>query len=98
MSKIIIRTATVTPRQIKRKDGSTMVFREQSAAIMKDGEDFPHPFRLGLDDAQVPYPPGDYVVDASSFNVGQYGDLIVGRRLMLVPVAPSATATAAAKA
>ncbi|MBA0420031.1 DNA-binding protein [Stenotrophomonas maltophilia] len=98
MSKIIIRTATVTPRQIKRKDGSTMVFREQSAAIMKDGEDFPHPFRLGLDDTQAPYPPGDYVVDASSFNVGQYGDLIVGRRLMLVPVAPAATATASAKA
>ncbi|HEL4218602.1 TPA: DNA-binding protein [Stenotrophomonas maltophilia] len=98
MSKIIIRTATVTPRQVKRKDGSTMVFREQSAAIMKDGEDFPHPFRLGLDDSQAPYPPGDYVVDASSFNVGQYGDLIVGRRLMLVPVAPAATATVSAKA
>ncbi|PZS73769.1 hypothetical protein A7X76_20780 [Stenotrophomonas maltophilia] len=66
--------------------------------MMKDGEDFPHPFRLGLDDAQAPYPPGDYVVDASSFNVGQYGDLIVGRRLMLVPVAAAATAPASAKA
>lgn len=98
MSKIIIRTATVTPRQIKRKDGTTMVFREQSAAIMKDGEDFPHPFRLGLDDAQAPYPPGDYVVDASSFNVGQYGDLIVGRRLALVPISSAATVPPAAVA
>lgn len=98
MSKIIIRTTTVTPRQIKRKDGTTLVFREQSAAIMKDGEDFAHPFRLGLDDAQAPYPPGDYVVDASSFNVGQYGDLIVGRRLALVPISSAATAPTAAAA
>ncbi|WP_375066908.1 single-stranded DNA-binding protein [Stenotrophomonas lactitubi] len=89
MSKIIIRTAAATPRQVKRKDGTVMVFREQAAAVMKDGEDFAHPFRLSLDDTQAPYPAGEYVVDASSFNVGQYGDLMVSRRIVLVPIAPA---------
>ncbi len=96
MSKILIRTATVTPRTVRRKDGTQMVFREQAAAIQKDGEDFPSPFRLTLDDQQPPYPAGDYVVDASSFTVGEFGDLKVGRRVVLVPIQPAAVAAPAA--
>lgn len=97
MSMIVIRSATVTPRTIRRKDGTQMVFREQAAAIQKDGEDFPQPFRLTLDQEQAPYPAGNYTVDASSFTTGEFGDLRVGRRVVLVPIAaaPAATTKAA---
>jgi len=96
MSKIIIRTAVAIPRSIRGKNnGPSFNFNEQNAAIMKDGEDFPHPFRIRLDDGQPPYPAGEYTVDGSSFVVGQYGDLQMGRRVVLVPI-PTAPATASA--
>lgn len=92
MSKIIIRTAVAHPRQIRGKNnGPTFNFNEQNAAILKEGEDFPHPFKIRLDDGQPPYPAGEYTVDASSFVVGQYSDLQMGRRIVLVPV-PTVTA------
>lgn len=95
MSKIIIRTAVAIPRSIRGKNnGPSFNFNEQNAAIMKDGEDFPHPFRIRLDDNQPPYPAGEYTVHGSSFVVGQYGDLQMGRRVVLVPIS---TAPAAAK-
>lgn len=98
-SKIIIRSSTVTPREFTSKTtGTKMVFREQAAAILKSGEDFPHPFRLGLDESQAPYPPGDYQVDPSSFTVGRFDNLEIGRRVVLVPIPVSASpATAAPK-
>lgn len=96
MSKIIIRTAVSHPRSIRGKNnGPSFNFNEQNAAIMKDGEDFPHPFRIRLDDGQPPYPVGEYTVDGSSFVVGQYGDLQIGRRVVLVPIMPPAAAMAA---
>lgn len=95
MSKILVRSTTITPREITTKNGTKMVFREQSAAILKDGEDFPHPFRLTLDDTQAPYPAGEYLVDAASFKVGTFENLEVGRRVVLVPVIPAAAAAAA---
>lgn len=96
MSKILVRSTTITPREITTKNGTKMVFREQSAAILKDGEDFPHPFRLTLDDTQPPYPAGEYIVDAASFKVGTFENLEVGRRVVLVPFVP-ATAPAPVK-
>ncbi|WP_313244254.1 single-stranded DNA-binding protein [Stenotrophomonas rhizophila] len=95
MSKIIVRSTTVTPREITTKNNTKMVFREQSAAIMKDGEDFPHPFRLTLDDVQAPYPAGEYQVDPSTFTVGRFDNLEIGRRVVLVPIMPAAVAPAA---
>ncbi|WP_343650850.1 single-stranded DNA-binding protein [Stenotrophomonas sp.] len=86
MSKIIVRSTTITPREITTKTGTKMVFREQAAAILKDGEDFPHPFRLTLDDSQAPYPAGEYQVDASSYSVGRFDNLEIGRRVVLVPI------------
>lgn len=92
MNCIVIKSGTSTPRAIKRKDGTQVIFNEQRAAIEK-GEDFPTPFTISLGDGQPPYPPGRYLLDVSSLEVGDFDALKVGRRIALVP-APSAPAKA----
>ena len=89
MNCIIIKSGTATPRAIKRKDGTQVIFNEQKAAIEK-GEDFPVPFTISLGDGQPPYPPGRYLLDVSSLEVGDFDALKVSRRIALVPV-PTAT-------
>lgn len=90
MNCILIKTGTATPRAIKRKDGTQVIFNEQKAAIEK-GEDFPVPFTISLGDGQPPYPPGRYLLDVSSLEVGDFDSLKVSRRIALVPV-PTAKA------
>ena len=85
MNCILIKTGTATPRAIKRKDGTQVIFNEQKAAIEK-GEDFPVPFTISLGDGQPPYPPGRYLLDVSSLEVGDFDALKVSRRIALVPV------------
>lgn len=85
MNCILIKSGTSTPRAIKRKDGTQVIFNEQKAAIEK-GEDFPLPFTISLGDGQPPYPPGRYLLDVSSLEVGDFDALKVGRRIALVPV------------
>ncbi|WP_454260326.1 single-stranded DNA-binding protein [Pseudoxanthomonas mexicana] len=85
MNCIIIKSGTATPRAIKRKDGTQVIFNEQKAAIEK-GEDFPVPFTISLGDGQPPYPPGRYLLDVSSLEVGDFDALKVSRRIALVPV------------
>lgn len=92
MNCIIIKTGTAHPRAIKRKDGTQVIFNEQKAAI-ECGEDFPRPFTINLGDGQPPYPPGKYLLDVSSLEVGDFDALKVGRRIALVPI-PAATAAA----
>ena len=53
MNCIIIKSGTATPRAIKRKDGTQVIFNEQKAAIEKV-EDFPVPFTISLGDGQPP--------------------------------------------
>ncbi|MGN7725121.1 single-stranded DNA-binding protein [Luteimonas sp. 22616] len=84
MNCIVIKSGTATPRIMKRKDGTQVVFKEQSAAIEK-GEDFPVPFTINLGDDQPPYPPGRYSLDVSSLEVGDFKSLKVGRRVYLTP-------------
>lgn len=88
MNCIVIKSGTATPRLIKRKDGTQMIFNEQRAAI-ELGEDFPLPFTINLQDNQPPYPPGRYLLDPSSLEVGDFDSLRVARRINLIP-APSA--------
>lgn len=88
MSHIVIKSGTATPRTIKRKDGTAMVFREQRAAI-EAGEDFPRPFTINLDDDQSPYPPGNYNLDPACLEVGDFDSLKIGRRVKLLPVGPA---------
>ena len=85
MNCIIIKSGTATPRAIKRKDGTQVIFNEQKAAIEK-GEDFPVPFTISLGDGEPPYPPGRYLLDVSSLEVGDFDALKVSRRIALVPV------------
>lgn len=94
MNCIIIKTGAAHPRAIKRKDGTQVIFNEQKAAI-ECGEDFPKPFTINLGDGQPPYPPGKYLLDVSSLEVGDFDSLKVGRRIALVPI-PAATAKAVA--
>ncbi len=91
MSKILIRSPAVNERHIVTKDGRHMTFREQSAAL-DNGSDFPQPFKLNLDADQLPYKPGEYLVDPVSFYVdGKFGKLSIGR-LRLLPAAPAKAA------
>lgn len=91
MNCILIKSGNSTPRAIKRKDGTQVIFNEQKAAIEK-GEDFPLPFTISLGDGQPPYPPGRYLLDVSSLEVGDFDALKVGRRIALVPVPTPAKA------
>lgn len=82
---ILIKTAASAVRTINRKDGTKMQFNEQVAAI-ENGEDFPRPFRITLDDNQQPYAPGRYMLDPSCLEVGDFDALRVGRRVKLLPL------------
>lgn len=82
---IIIKNGVATPRAIKRKDGTQVVFNEQRAAI-ESGEDFPRPFTINLQDGQTPFPPGRYLLDPACMEVGDFDALKVGRRIELVPL------------
>lgn len=84
MNSIVIKSGTATPRLIKRKDGTQMIFNEQRAAI-ETGEDFPRPFTINLQDGQPPYPPGRYLLDPASLEVGDFDSLKVSRRIVLMP-------------
>ena len=90
MNCIVIKSGTATPRLIKRKDGTQMIFNEQRAAI-ELGEDFPLPFTINLQDGQAPYPPGRYLLDPSSLEVGDFDSLKVSRRINLMPAPLAAT-------
>lgn len=82
---IIIKSGTATPRAVKRKDGTQVIFNEQRAAI-EAGDDFPAPFTINLQDGQAPFAPGRYLLDPACLMVGDYDALKVGRRIELVPL------------
>ncbi|XHH28263.1 single-stranded DNA-binding protein [Xanthomonas euroxanthea] len=96
MNSIVIKSSRVLVRRITRKDGSTVVFNEQIAAIDK-GDDFPSAFVINLGDDQPPFPEGRYLLDPSSLEVGDFKSLKVGRRIALIPV-PANVPTQPAKA
>lgn len=85
---IVIKTAASAVRTITKRDGTKVQFNEQTAAL-EVGEDFPKPFKFTLDDNQQPYPPGRYMLDPASLEVGDYDALKVGRRVKLLPLPAS---------
>ena len=89
-SYIVIKSGEAKPRLVKRKDGTQMIFNEQKAAI-ENGEDFPQPFTINLQDGQQAFPPGRYLLDASSLQVGDFDALKVGRKINLLPLPQAAT-------
>ena len=80
---VIVIKSGAKPRIAKRKDGTQVIFNEQKGAIEK-GEDFPAPFTFNLQDGQMEYPPGRYVIDPACLLVGDFDALRFGRRLDLV--------------
>lgn len=86
-SFIVIKSGVAKPRIVKRKDGTQVLFNEQRAAL-ENGEDFPQPFTISLQEGQQPFPPGRYLLDVSSLAVGDYDALRVGRRINLLPLPP----------
>ncbi|MEG3191619.1 single-stranded DNA-binding protein [Lysobacter sp. D1-1-M9] len=88
---IVIKTQSATIKKIERNGKPTLYFNEQSAAI-ETGDDFPKPFKLTLGEGDQPYPPGRYLLDPSSLDVGDFQALKVGRNVKLIPL-PSATAS-----
>lgn len=97
MSKIIIKSNQVNTRTIKARSGKEFTFRTQSAAF-DNGQDFPVPFALKLDDKQPGYEPGEYIVDAAASlyvdHSGYEAELKLGRP-RLVPVAKTVQGKAA---
>ena len=92
-TKIIVRSTAVNERHITTRDGRQMTFREQSAAL-DNGQDFPQPFKLNLEQDQPAYKAGEYTLDPSSLYVdGKYGKLAIGRpKLILITASAARTA------
>lgn len=94
MIKIEIKSGTATDRTINTKNGP-MNFREQEAwahLYDRDGNAQPYPQRILVDldvrANQLPYAPGLYQLDPSSFFVNRFGGLTVGRiKLRAMPAA-----------
>lgn len=92
MNVIIVKSANSAVRTIRKQDGTKVQFNEQTCAI-ENGEEFPRPFKITLDDDQKPYAPGVYYVDPSSFVVNKYDGLEMGRRVKLTPMPAPPAAT-----
>lgn len=84
MIRILIKSDNVTQRNGTGK-AAGRVFRHQAGAI-DNGNDFPQPCRVPLDEHQPPYAPGVYTITASSFYAGDYGDVEVSRSFKLVRI------------
>lgn len=86
IAHILIVNGNSVARQQKRKDGTTMIFNEQKAAIVKPGEDFPVPFTINLQEGQDPFPPNKYLLSCDALDVGDFNSLRVARRVRLIPL------------
>lgn len=59
--------------------------RKQQAALV-NGEAFPLPFFLTLNQGQLPYPPGDYILDPACMGLTPWGTLdIDAYKVALLP-------------
>jgi hypothetical protein len=67
-----------------RNDNGYWSVRRQKA-FMHQGEPYPTPFEVALEEKQQPYNPGKYVLAGGSFRLGKYG-LELGRNVKLLPV------------
>lgn len=93
MNHIVVKSSTINVKKIERAGKPTLLFNEQSAAI-DNGGDFPKPFKFSLAHGENAYPPGRYLLDVASLDVGDFDSLVMGRNLKLVPI-PDAPVPAA---
>ncbi|WP_158238446.1 MULTISPECIES: single-stranded DNA-binding protein [Luteimonas] len=82
---LVIVNGRAAPRTVKKKDGTSMIFNEQRAAIVKPDRDFPEPFTINLQEGQDPFPPGKYLLSCEALDVGDFDSLRVARRIRLIP-------------
>lgn len=76
----------VDKRELPAKgDRAAMTLCSQVAFAHLGGR-FPVEFSLSLQEGDAPYAAGKYFVDASSFEVGQYGRLGFSRNVLLIPI------------
>ena len=82
--QIEIKSTTVFTKTVQRKNGQgSLDIREQQAAFVIPGEDYPQAFRLSLGEYEA-YKPGLYNIHPDSFRVNNFKGLEIGR-LFLVP-------------
>jgi len=77
----IVKSATVDERSNPK---TNTIMRSQMVGLDL-GNGFQLPFRVGLGQRPA-YPAGEYDIDPKSFALSNYGDLILGRYVDLVPV------------
>ncbi|HCG5116820.1 TPA: hypothetical protein NJY80_000006 [Vibrio parahaemolyticus] len=76
----------VDKRELPAKGDRPAMTLCSQVAFAHLGGRFPVEFSLSLQDGDAPYPAGKYFLDASSFEVGQYGRLGFTRNLVLIPI------------
>jgi hypothetical protein len=103
MIKIEVQSADVlTKTGVSSKTNKPYSIREQEAwayLFNRNGQPDPYPskIRLRLDDGQLPYPKGFYMLHQSSFVVDEYGTMGLGR-INIVPHQPAQTNSAPSSA
>lgn len=85
MVVIEVVTSDVEERSFTSKEGKPMRFREQRAYLHRPGDPYPTPFSVSLGDRPA-HSPGRYSLGISSFRVGRFGSLELGRELQLQPL------------
>jgi hypothetical protein len=87
--KVEVLSEQVQTRSFPGRDGKAAVhFREQKAAVLRDG-DHPLPFKMTLDEDQQPFRPGIYELCPSSLENSKFGGLEFGRRIRLLTPSPA---------
>lgn len=90
--KLRVKSLQVVERKItSAKNQKQYTFREQEAVVTL-GEEV-RLIVLSLEDGQAAYPPGDYEVLESSFEVDRNRNLAFKRRLSLKPVTVAASSS-----
>jgi hypothetical protein len=93
MLRIVIKASEVHARTVNSK-GREITFRDQDCWLhTPEGE--VRKIRVPLNRDQSAYAPGNYTLSDDSFRVNDYGDLAIGR-LVLMPIAQGTTAGKAA--
>ncbi|QQQ03670.1 single-stranded DNA-binding protein [Lysobacter enzymogenes] len=86
MIKIQILSATVEERggtvQRGERKGETYHIRNQEGYV-HNGHAFPERFKISLGD-RAPFPVGMHYVDPACIEIGEYGDLRIGRTVLLL--------------
>ncbi|HHF3243626.1 TPA: single-stranded DNA-binding protein [Vibrio alginolyticus] len=76
----------VDKRELPAKGDRPAMTLCSQVAFAHLGGRFPVEFSLSLQEGDAPYSAGKYFVDASSFEVGQYGRLGFSRNILLIPI------------